>query len=447
MSEVKQKTIKEEFFLSGVGLHTGNAVRLRFKPANENQGICFVRTDLPNTPQIKVCPDNILNGSSVPRCSSIGKNGVVIHTVEHLLSVLCALGVDNLIVEMDNNELPGLDGSGFLFLQAIKKVGLVEQSAPCQFIYLKEPVGVESNGSSIFITPATDLSVSYTLDYGQPNLPSQFFSSQIDIHSYEREIASCRTFCLEEEAQELRNQGLGRGANYENTLVIGKDGVQQNTLRFKDEFARHKVLDVIGDLYLLGRPIKGHVFAVKSGHSLNIALLRKILQQQNPDLSTGNDSKQNLLLPQQEVMGIKEIMKILPHRYPFLLVDRIIHLEKGKRAVGIKNVTINDGFFQGHFPTRPVMPGVLMIEALAQTAGVAILTNEEHRGKVAFFMSVDKVKFRRVVVPGDQLLLSIEVIRDRSKTAQIYAEAKVHNEVAVEAHMMFSFTDANYLNQ
>ena len=252
------------------------------------------------------------------------------------------------------------------------------------------------------------------------------------------------TFCLEREAEELRKKGLGKGANYENTLVVGEHGVKENKLRFQDEFARHKVLDFIGDIYLLGMPIRAQAFAVKSGHALNMALLKKIYQQKMKYESKG-------IVPHYEVGDKKEIdiqgiMKILPHRYPFLLVDRVIELEKGKRAVGIKNVTANDSFFQGHFPTRPVMPGVLMIEAMAQTAGVAVLTNKEHLGKLAFFMAVDKVKFRRVVVPGDQLILEVKVLRDREKTTQIRAEARVGTEIVAEADMMFSFTDATYLD-
>jgi len=234
--------------------------------------------------------------------------------------------------------------------------------------------------------------------------------------------------------------GLGKGADYTNTLIVGEKGVINNTLRYDDEFARHKVLDFIGDLFLLGGPIKGHVFAVKSGHSLNLGLLKKIYQQQKK-----NEDHQKIMsdnFDSAKSMDIHQIMKILPHRYPFLLVDRVVKIEKGKMAVGIKNVTITDNFFQGHFPSKPIMPGVLIIEALAQTAGMAVLTTDQHRGKVAFFMGADKVKFRKMVVPGDQLFLETEVIRDRLKTASIRGTAKVNGEVVAEAEMLFSFTDA-----
>jgi len=440
----KQKTIQREFSISGVGLHTGNRVDVHFKPAAANSGITFVRIDLPDKPVFKIHPDNVVMNSDVPRCSSIGRGDILIHTVEHLMSVLAGVGIDNLTVEIDNNELPGLDGSGIGFLKAIQQAGIVEQSSPREYFDIQEPIGVQENGSSIFIVPSGDFRISYTLDYNHPILHSQFFSTKIDIATFEREIAPCRTFCLEREAEELRKKGLGKGASYENTLVVGEKGVKENKLRFQDEFARHKVLDFIGDIYLLGMPIRAQVFAVKSGHALNMALLKKIYQQKIKYQSKG--IVPHFQLGDQKEIDIQGIMKILPHRYPFLLVDRVIELEKGKRAVGIKNVTANDSFFQGHFPTRPVMPGVLMIEAMAQTAGVVVLTNEEHLGKVAFFMAVDKVKFRRVVVPGDQLILEVKVLRDREKTAQIRAEARVGKEVVAEAEMMFSFTDASYLD-
>ncbi len=440
----KQKTIKHEFTISGVGLHTGAKVKACFKPAKVNTGIQFVRTDLPSRPVICAQPDFVNITTNVPRCTTIGQGDVAIHTVEHLLSVLAGLRVSNLIVEIDGNEIPGLDGSAVDFLNQIKKSGLEEQEEDLKYFEIKEPMGVELNGSSIYVFPAKDFRVSYTLDYDHPFLQTQVFDSIVNPDIYEKDLASCRTFCLENEAKQLREKGLGLGANYQNTLVVGQKGVIENTLRFPDEFARHKVLDLIGDLYLLGMPIVGHVFAVKSGHTLNVALLRKILEQkeryERKGIITGYDIKG------KKEFGTEEIMKILPHRYPFLLVDRVIEIEHGKKALGIKNVTINDNFFQGHFPTRPVMPGVLMIEAMAQTAGVVVLTNEDHHGKVAFFMAVDKVKFRKVVTPGDQLVMEVEVVKDKSRTAQIHAVGKVAGELAVEADMLFSFTDASYLD-
>ena len=282
------------------------------------------------------------------------------------------------------------------------------------------------------------------MDYEYPFLHSQYFSSVINPETFERDIASCRTFCLENEAHELRTQGLGKGANHTNTLVVGEKGVIDNELRFSNEFARHKVLDFIGDLYLLGMPLQGHVFAVKSGHFLNLKLLEKIFQQKKRLVQ--KQPAVPYILNGETKINIDGIMKILPHRYPFLLIDRIIDIVPGKRAVGVKNVTMNDNFFQGHFPIQPVMPGVLMIEAMAQTGGIAVLTDEAHRGKLAVFMAVDKVKFRKVVVPGDQLVMEAEVVRGRSRTTQLHTVAKVNEEIVAEAEMVFSFTDASYLD-
>ncbi|HLF18244.1 MAG TPA: UDP-3-O-acyl-N-acetylglucosamine deacetylase [Candidatus Omnitrophota bacterium] len=440
----KKRTIKKEFSLSGVGLHTGEKATLTFKPGGIHEGIKFIRVDLPGHPVIKAEADSIVYQGGPPRCTSIGDAKASIHTVEHLMSVLAGLGIDNIIIEIDKREVPGLDGSGADFLKAFKEAGLLAQEEEREIFTVKEPVGVRQNGASLYIFPSEHFEVTYTLDYNHPFLRSQVFSSVINEAIFEKEIAPCRTFCLEKEAQELKKQNLGRGATFKNTLVVGDKGVIDNKLRFDNEFARHKVLDFIGDLYLLGIPIVGSVFAVRSGHYLNIQLLKRVVEQKKWYEHKG-------IVPGYNVKGKKEydiddIMKILPHRYPFLLVDRVIEIERGKRAIGVKNVTINDSFFQGHFPTRPVMPGVMMIEAMAQTAGVVVLTNEVHYGKVAFFMAVDNVKFRKVVVPGDQLMMEVEVVKDKAKIAQIHAVSKVGDEVVAEADMVFSFTDSSYLD-
>ncbi len=442
---LKQRTIKAEVTLEGKGLHTGNNVSVTLKPAPENEGIVFVRTDVENAPRVKASVENIRSDSGVPRCTSIGRDDVVIHTVEHLMSALCGLGIDNLIVEINGNEVPGLDGSGLEFFQALKKTGVTEQAAEKDMIEIKEPICVNSNGASILVVPADEFKISYALDYENPYLHAQFYSSVVTSETFENEIAPCRTFCLEEEAKALQSSGLGKGANYENTLVVGKNGVIDNEVKFHDEFARHKVLDFIGDIYLLGCPLKGHVFAVKSGHALNFALVKKIRQQKERYGKQGTVPVSALGTEKQ--LNIHQIMKVLPHRYPFLLVDRIIEMEKGKRAVGIKNVTMNENFFTGHFPSRPVMPGVLMVEAMAQTGGVLVLTSGGHDGKLALFMAADNVKFRRVVSPGDQLVMEIDLLRDRPRTAMIHGVTKVNNEVVAEADMMFSFIDPDFLNE
>lgn len=440
---VKQKTIRQNISFSGVGLHTGATVNVTFKPAAVNEGIRFVRVDLPGTPVIPARPDYVRYDAHVPRCTTIAVGDAAVHTIEHLMGVLCCLGISNLIIEIDSAELPAMDGSGLEYLKLIRQAGTVEQEADAQVFNIREPLGAERNGASIYIAPASDFKVAYTLDYDCPSLRSQFVQMKITEETFEKDIVSSRTFCLEREIAEIRQKGLGKGASSKNALVFGDHGVIDNTLRFPDECARHKILDLIGDLYILGVPILGHVYAVKSGHNLNIDLVKKIHKQRElhvqPGLSPSLDQRG------YKVYDVHDIMKVLPHRYPFLLIDRFYEVDPSKTGIGIKNVTINDEFFQGHFPTRPVMPGVLMLEAMAQTGGMIVLTSQPHRGKLAFFMAIDKVKFRRIVVPGDQLVMEVSVIRDRSRTIQVNGVARVNGDVAVEAEMMFSFTDSSFL--
>jgi len=440
---MKQQTIKNPVTLSGIGLHTGKEARLTIKPAGENAGISFVRVDLAGKPSIKVGPSTAVMEDKVVRCSAIESQGVRVYTVEHLMAALSGLGVDNAVIEIDGEEVPGLDGSSRDFVKALQEAGLAQQSADKNIFVIQEPIVVANRTSTIVIVPHDKLSISYTLDYDHPLLRSQFFSLNIDPLSFTKELAAARTFCLESEVQEIRQKGLGLGSDYKNTLVISAKGVLENTLRFPDECVRHKIMDIIGDLSLLGYPVQGAVYATKSGHALNRALVKKIEAQRQkyatlPPVPVETPS-------QGRVFNIDQVMKILPHRYPFLYVDRVIEIEPGKKGIGVKNVTMNDGFFQGHFPQRPVMPGVIMVEAMAQTAGVVVLTGGAHHGKVALFMSIENVKFRRVVNPGDQLLMEVEIIRDRERTANVKGVGRVNGEVAVEADMMFSYLDAHYL--
>ncbi len=440
----KQKTIKKDITLEGRGLHTGHDIRVHLRPAPQNTGIVFMRDDLPGKPTIKACFENIIMSTEIPRCTSLGDGSFMIHTVEHLMSVLCGLGIDNLMVELNGNELPGLDGSAYDYYQAIEKVGIEEQSSPRQTIDIKEPISVSQNGASIMIVPDPEFKISYALSYDHPSLRSQFVNVTVNRENFVNEIAPCRTFCLEEEARVLQANGLGKGANYDNTLVVGQEGIIRNEMRIPDELARHKILDFIGDLYCLGQPLRGHVFAVRSGHQLNIELLKQILKQKQfyERRSTFSPSPWE----GKKESDIQQIMRILPHRYPFLLVDRVVEIEKDKRAVGIKNITINEEFFNGHFPMRPVMPGVLIVEALAQVGGVLVMTSEQHQGKIALFMAADKVKFRKLVQPGDQLVLEVTMIRDRARTAHLYGQAKVNGQVYTEAEIAFSYVDAAFLS-
>jgi UDP-3-O-[3-hydroxymyristoyl] N-acetylglucosamine deacetylase/3-hydroxyacyl-[acyl-carrier-protein] dehydratase len=441
---MKQKTIKNPVTLSGTGLHTGKAVRMTIKPAKDNEGICFIRIDLPGKQQIKVTAVNAVMDEKVTRCTVVECQGVRVYTVEHLMAALNGLGIDNVTIEINAEEVPGMDGSSLEFVKALERADIIEQQADKNIFVIREPIIVANKTSTIVIVPHDQLKISYTLDYDHSSLRSQFFSQSLDLASFSKELASARTFCLESEVSEIKAHGLAQGANYQNTLVISSQGPLENTLRFPDECARHKVLDIVGDLFLLGYPVKGAVYATKSGHALNRLLVQKIEAQRQKFTTSSYPSP----VPgaKGRVFDINEIMKILPHRYPFLFVDRVIEIEPGKKGIGIKNVTANDGFFQGHFPQKPVMPGVIMIEAMAQTAGVVVLTSGAHNGKVALFMSISEVKFRKVVYPGDQLLMEVEIVRDRERTAHVKGVARVDGEVAIEAEMMFSYTEAHYLN-
>ncbi|MBU1062467.1 MAG: 3-hydroxyacyl-ACP dehydratase FabZ, partial [Candidatus Omnitrophica bacterium] len=318
--------------------------------------------------------------------------------------------------------------------------GIEKQGVKKRVYQVRSPIWIEQDGAMIMVLPDNQFKISYTLNYDHPLLKAQYLSFTIDENTFEKEIASSRTFCLEMEVDGLKEKGLGKGANYENTVVVGETGIIDNDLRFDDEFARHKILDLLGDLYLLGYPIKGHIIAMRSGHPLNICLVDKIYTQR--EKVQGGGIKAVYVETGSDVLDSSDIQKILPHRYPFLLVDKIIELEQDKRAVGIKNVTMNEHFFTGHFPGRPVMPGVLIIEAMAQVAGVLMLNKKENVGKIAYFMSLDKAKFRKTVVPGDQLRLEVDVVKLKSRTGQVHTRALVDGTVVSEADLMFALVDA-----
>lgn len=434
----KQKTIKKKISFKGIGLHTGVQTSLELLPVAANTGIVFIRKDIPDSAIIKSDLYSVLDPQKFPRRTSIGADGVYIHTIEHLMASFHLLGIDNVQINIWGEEVPGLDGSAKEFVEKITAAGIEEQNAQRNYLVIKEPLWVEKGDSRIVILPYANTRVSYALKYNNPVIGSGYVDLELD-GQLKTNLYESRTFCLEDEVKSLLDMGLGKGSNYENTLVISKDGILENSLRFSDEFVKHKILDLIGDLYLVG-PFKGYVIAIKSGHSLNISLLDKLRKYKNKVQSAGVGS-QSQYIPEGEELDAREITKILPHRYPFLLVDRICRLEKGKKAVGIKNVTMNEHFFQGHFPGRPVMPGVLIVEAMAQVGGVLMLASEEHKGKLAFFLAANNVKFRKTVEPGDQLMLEVTAGKIKQKTGTVYAKAFVKDKLVAESELMFALVE------
>lgn len=433
-----QKTIKKKVSIEGIGLHTGKHVNLTFAPSLPNSGVVFKRVDLPDKPIIRADISKVISADKRLRRTSVGNNGFEVHTIEHVMSALSALQIDNVLIEIDNEELPGLDGSTLPFVDILNKSGFKKQDVSKKKFSIKSPIWVKEDDAVVIGLPDSDFTISYTLDYNKSYVPSQYISYKISDNNFMEDIAKSRTFCLKDEVDILKKMGLGKGADYKNTVVIGEEGLIDNNFRANNEFAKHKILDLIGDLYLLGAHIKGHIIAIKSGHSLNIKFLKKLRRQQQRTQRGAISSPG--VLSEGEELDVNAIHKILPHRYPFLLVDRIIKLED-KKAIGIKNVTINENFFQGHFPGKPVMPGVLIVEAMAQVAGVLMLSKAENRDKMAYFMSINKVKFRKTVLPGDQLRLEVDIIKVKTKTGQVHTKALVENKVVAEANLMFALVE------
>ena len=439
MSVENQRTIKSKIILQGIGLHTGKESKIELLPASADTGIIFLRKDIESASLIKANFCSVSDPDKFLRRTSIGANGVYVHTIEHLMAALHLLGIDNVQVDIWGEEVPGLDGSAKDFVDKIREVGYQEQNFPRNRLIIKEPLWVEEGSTSIVILPYPSLRISYVLSYDNPVVGSGYADIVID-GNLKDDLYQARTFCLESEVQPLLNIGLGKGANYKNTLVVSNEKVLDNELRLDNEFVKHKLLDLIGDLYLAG-PVRGHIIAIRGGHSLNIKLLEKLLKYKEKTRSAGIKS-QTFFIDQKNELGAEEIMQILPHRYPFLLVDRVVDLEKGKKAIGIKNVTMNEYFFQGHFPGKPVMPGVLIVEAMAQVGGVLMLACQEHRGKLAYFMAANNIKFRKPVLPGDQLVMEVVSGKIRSKTGSVIAKAFVNEKVVAEAELMFALVNA-----
>jgi len=429
-----QKTVVREASLSGVGVHTGNATHLVFKPAPAGTGIVFIRTDLEGHPEI---PARIENVVETARGTTLGREidgrMVKVHTVEHVLAAAAALGIDNLRVDLDNNEPPIMDGSSLPFFQKLKEAGLVELDEPKRYFDLPRVVSQAEEGVQLVANPWPNLRISFTIDFDHPVLKSQYASFEITAEIFEKELAPARTFCLARDVEHLRAQGLIKGGSLQSAVVIGDSGIEnQEPLRYPDEFVRHKILDLLGDLTLLGLPLRAHVISIKSGHRSNVRFVREIKKLYD------EIEKQK----QGPVFDIGAIAQIMPHRYPFLLVDRILELEEGKRVVGIKNVTVNEPFFPGHFPGRPVMPGVLIIEAMAQTGGFMLLHMVENpEKKLLFFAGIDRVRFKRPVTPGDQLRFELVLETFKRGICKMQGRATVDGQLACEAELTAALVD------
>jgi len=404
-----QHTLAKSATLEGSSLHTGGKVTLTIKPAPDNHGFKFRRVDLDDQPFIDADVEKV---QTVERATTLAEGSVKVHTVEHILSALTGMGVDNALIEMDANEPPIADGSSAPYVEMIKQAGLEEQTAPRKVWEIREPIHMETkNGSIITIVPDKSFRVSVT-NIGPEGRFTQHFSSEVTPELYEKEIAPARTFVYYEDVKPLLDKGLIKGGSVENAVVIrGEEILSKEPVRFNNEFARHKALDLIGDLMLAGKRIMGHVICVAPGHGPNTQMAKKLkdaysrMQMMKP---------KPVVIPSGEaVLDINDLLKVLPHRYPFLLVDRIVDFEGDNKCTGLKNVTMNEPFFQGHFPDHPIMPGVLQLEAMAQVASVLMLRMPENIGKIGYFMSADKVKWRRPVLPGDSILIEAELIKMR----------------------------------
>jgi len=433
-----QRTLKSLVEYRGTGLHSGKEIRVVMRPAEAGTGVSFVRTDIDEQPVVRATGANM---KSRQRRTCIQDGRAEVYTCEHLLAAMYALGVDNALVEIDGEEVPGLDGCSLEFTRALREAGTVELRVPRATYQVKQPIYVREGAASIVALPGSGkLTVEYHLDYAPRGGSAgsgtkQFYAFELNSENFEREIAPARTFVFAHEVEALRAAGLGKGATPQNTLVMGSNGPAENALRWDDELARHKVLDLIGDLANTGLDLDTHIIATRSGHGLNMALVQRLQEEREREQEQGEE---------QRVTGldIRQILKLLPHRYPFLLIDRVVELDGFQRAVAIKNVTINEPFFQGHWPEQPIMPGVLQLEAMAQLAGVLLLRKLENTGKLAVLWSIDKVKLRGAVVPGDQLRIEVETIRAKPQVGHVRARGKVAGRLVSEAELKFTLVDA-----
>jgi UDP-3-O-[3-hydroxymyristoyl] N-acetylglucosamine deacetylase/3-hydroxyacyl-[acyl-carrier-protein] dehydratase len=420
-----QCTLAGEMSAEGPGLHTGRPVRVTLRPAVPDRGLVFRRVDLEGEPEIAATVDHVAGTFWE---TVLGEGEARVGMIEHLLAPLVAYGIDNLDILLEGPELPALDGSGREWCTRIAETGIEVQDGNARVLEVREPFTVRAGDSLYTVAPHAGYRVTASIDFDHPAIGRQSATVDVEPESFCREVAPARTFGLESWKEMLHSRGLALGATYENTIVATEDGLAPGTeLRFRDEFVRHKILDLIGDLALVGSRLNAHVIAERPSHRGNVAVARRLRK----------------LLARPEAGGaVNGILEYIPHRYPFLLIDRVLEFEGGKRILGLKNVTINEPFFQGHFPGHPIMPGVLIVEAMAQAGGLLLMNEfDDPQSKVVYFMSLDDVKFRRPVMPGDQLLFELEMLQLRGRTCKMRGETRVDGEVVAEASMMARVVD------